>query len=107
MKIYMPEDMPAPDALVQYADGIIMPAMFHYVEDEVDLTPTAKANGFDMKIIAMEDNAPDLFEEYSERGLTLADFKDWRPAAPEGYAFGGCWDTENGPVCCFLKRLEE
>jgi hypothetical protein len=107
MKILKPEDMPAPDALIDYGDGVIMPAMFHYAETDADLSSVTLENGFEGCTISMEENAPDLFEEYSERGLNLSDFPNWRPIAPEGFTFAGCWDTEDGPHCFYLKPLEK
>ena len=29
-----PDQMPAPDALIQYPDGSIGPAMFHYLDED-------------------------------------------------------------------------
>jgi hypothetical protein len=107
MKILKPEDMPAPDALIQHPDGSIQPAMFYYAGESTDCVDIAREYGFDCAFISLEQNDPELAEEYGDRQLTLTDIPNWRPIAPEGFTFAGCWDTEDGPICFYLKPLKK
>lgn len=99
-----PDELPAPDALVNYAAGMVGPVMFHYAnEDCDDLEGIANSNGFQIKGYHMPEDHP-LMEEYEEgSGEVIA---KWDPEVPEGWQFGGKNDTEDGPYAFFLRPIK-
>lgn len=104
------DDMPDPNALVIYHDGVVGAAMFHYAADELtteDMRRIARDKGFAIQFISMEDDLGD-----DDHPLMVAHFKNgasdtctkWNPEPPEGWKLGGKHDTEDGPYAYFLKR---
>lgn len=62
-----PDEMPPPDALINYPDGSTGAAMFHYLaaEDGNAFENVVREHGFDIKGHHMDDDHP-LMAEYSE-----------------------------------------
>jgi hypothetical protein len=99
--IIKPEDMPAPETLVDYDDGGLMAAMFHYAEAEADLSGVANENGFHCLVCALLD--PDLMKLYEAGENVLT---KWRPEPPMGWILGGVYDTDEGPYALFLRSTD-
>lgn len=102
------QDMPAADQLIDYGNGWLEAAMFHYAGEGSNYSDIAKANGFEIGYLALEDDPSDealLLQAKYERGddgLKLA--SQWQPEVPEGWTLGAKYDTENGLHALFLKR---
>jgi len=96
-----PEDMPAPETLVSYANGSVMAAMFHYAAEGDDLREISRENGLACLIAPLLDAG--LMQRY-EGGENI--LSKWRPDPPAGWMFGGVYDTEDGPCAIFLRSAE-
>lgn len=101
-----PEELPAPETLIDYGDGGFGAAMFHYSATETDdIIAIAHEHGFDIAFMSLEDDvgAESLLERNGEGENVLA---EWNPEVPSGWLLGGKWDTEDGPVAVFLRQQE-
>lgn len=104
-------EMPAPDQVVDYGDGRIGPAMFHYATDACDLEHIAQFHGFEIadKFLAYDDAAPRALQElvgsfdYDIDSVALC----WKPRMPKPWKLVAVHDTEDGPVAIFLRPREE
>jgi hypothetical protein len=102
-----PDEMPLPDALINYSGGNVGPAMFHYTPtdcSELALVDIAREHGFKIKGQHMPADHP-LFEKYVNGSGSVV--KHWQPDVPEGWQFGGKCDTEDGPYAFFLQKVDE
>lgn len=100
-----PDEMPAPDALINYSGGAVGPAMFHYAVSEASdevYRGIAREHGFEIQGRHMPDTHP-LYQEYAD-GSHLVIAK-WEPDIPDGWQLGGKHDTEDGPYVYFLRKL--
>lgn len=104
-----PKDMPAPDALIQYDDGTICAAMFHFMASETPFGPIADEHGFEVRYLSLADDVGEehpVWTDYYEGGNRW--MKEWHPTPPdEGWAFGGVADGEEGPCAIFLRVLQD
>lgn len=101
-----PDEMPAPDALINYHDGFVGAVMFHYAPDDCSdevFRAIARTHGFEINGMHMRTDDP-LYPEY-ESGSHLVVGK-WEPDIPEGWQLGGKHDTEDGPYVIFLRPLK-
>lgn len=100
-----PEDLPAPETLVQYPDGSTLPVMFHYLDSDADLDAIAAENGFDFAILELEyddsEVAEDLLERYGDGDNTV--ISEWNPEAPKGWFVAGKVHSDEGLVAFFLR----
>lgn len=57
-------------------------------------------------MLGEDDGAEEISNRYFEGGV--ADVSDWQPELPagEGWFVGSIYDTEDGPVCVWLRKLE-
>lgn len=98
-----PDEMPAPEALVNYPDGSVGPAMFHYLasEDHEAYERVLQEHDFEVTGHHLSEDDPlfKLYEEDLKRLLII-----WNPPIPLGWKLGGKHDTEDGPYVFFLKR---
>lgn len=106
----LPQDrMPAPDKIVRYGSGMFGPAMFHYAAETDDPIAIARGNGFDMKLVRLEDEFPDdhpMMRMYFEEGELVKVFTAWLPKVPSpDWKRAGMHDTEDGPVAILLRKL--
>ncbi|MEJ0092774.1 MAG: hypothetical protein WDN46_10075 [Methylocella sp.] len=63
------DDMPAPDKIVLYSDGMFGPAMFHYATEGTDCGLIARDHGFEIKVVPMYSDLGDdhpLMKAYFE-----------------------------------------
>jgi hypothetical protein len=100
-----PDEMPAPDALINYSGGTVGPAMFHYAPTEEGknvYAMIAKDHGFEISGDHMDDDHP-LYQRYAD-GDDAA-LEAWEPDVPKGWQLGGKHDTEDGPYAFFLKKV--
>lgn len=100
--ILTPDAMPHPAALIDYGEGGIMAAMFHYASEGCSTTEIAAENGYDIQFLELPEDDP-LWKEHEEGNGVV---NKWRPDPPEGWVLGGVVDSEDGPVAIFLKALE-
>lgn len=101
-----PDEMPAPDALINYSGGAVAPAMFHYAPTEAPdsvFRDIAREHGFEIKTRHMSAEDP-LYEEYAQ-GSDKVIWK-WQPEIPDGWQLGGKHDTEDGPCAYFLRQIK-
>lgn len=101
-------DMPAPDTVIEYADGHTGLAMFHYaMPEDTNLALVADANGFDSKFAAMEDDDREEVEalkaEYEAGGDGMDIAQRWQPIVPEGWKLAERYDTEEGTMAMFIR----
>ena len=98
------QDAPAPDLLIEYPDGSVMPLMFHFAIEGHDLGAIATEAGFETRWQDLDErDEPDLYADYFEHGADDV-IGRWNVVAPDGWQLGGKWDTEDGPTACFLRR---
>ena len=108
--VLSPEQMPAPDILVGYHGGQIMPAMFHFALEGDDLPRIAREHDFEVSFAALlgelptEDENEALEAAYEKDSSKV--LADWQPQVPDGWRFGGKWHDEDGPIACFLRKRE-
>jgi hypothetical protein len=97
-----PDEMPPPDALINYPDGSTGTAMFHYLaaEDHEAFENVLREHGFDVKGYHMDDDHP-LMAEYAEGSEKV--IGKWDVKVPDGWALGGKHDTEDGPYVFFIR----
>jgi hypothetical protein len=95
--------MPAPDTLVEYFNGEVAAAMFHYGGD--DVAGVAASCGFEVSPFVRLSNDPDardLDQAYADGATDV--LARWHPRPPAGWSLGFKGDTEDGPVACFIRR---
>lgn len=98
------QDAPGADLLIEYPDGSVMPLMFHFAIEGHDLSVIAAEEGFETRWVGLdEQDDPDLYRDYFEGGAGDVVGR-WAVVPPDGWQFGGKWDTEDGPIACFLRR---
>lgn len=101
-------EMPSPDAMIEYPNGRIGTAMFHYgMPEDTDARLVAAENGFASMFVTMEDEAdrPEveaLWLEYSKGGDGEDIANRWQPEIPEGWKVAEKYDTEDGPVALLI-----
>ena len=101
--------MPPPDAVVEYGNGWIGPAMLHYATDDGDPVAIARDAGFDCLFLSMEE---DLGPEYPYV-VAYLDGCDhllaaWEPSEQgDGWRLVGKGDSEEGPIAMFVRPIEE
>lgn len=93
------DDMPHPACLVEYGEGGVMAAMFHYASEECDISEIAAEQGYAIEWTELSDGDPLWSDE--------AVLSKWRPTPPEGWVFGGVSTTDDGPVAIFLRAFAE
>ena len=98
-----PDQMPEPDALINYPDGSTGPAMFHYLasEDHEAYERVLQEHDFEVSGYHLSEDDP-LFKIYDEDPKRL--LMSWNPPVPVGWTMGGKHHTEDGPYVYFLKR---
>lgn len=105
---WRPEDMPPPDRVIHYNDGMSAPAMFHYSTEGCDARAIAREAGFEIAFVTMErefgDDHP-LMKAYVDDGEMSSVLNLWNPVVPDGWKLGGKTDSEDGPVALLLRPL--
>lgn len=99
-----PDEMPAPDALINYSEGVVAAAMFHYAPSEKGrevYEDIAREHGFEITGAVMRETHP-LYEKYAEGENVLP---QWDPEVPHGWQFAGKHDTEDGPYAVFIRPI--
>lgn len=97
-------DMPDPEALIDYGNGVVGAAMFHYATEEADAQEIARYHGFEIQFLHLEDDpgAEDL-ADYEDCAICAK----WLPLPPEGWMLASKHDTDNGPIALFIRRLPQ
>lgn len=106
------QTMPAPDQTVLRKDGTETVAMFFYAPSEHPLDEIAAEYGFDSKFMGMEDDpeADDALYDEWDKATSNADgntndvIRAWHPTLGDGWKLAEKYDTEDGPVACFIRR---
>jgi hypothetical protein len=100
------KDMPGPDTIVLCKTGGPIAVMFYYAAAEQDLSEIAIEQGFDIKIVVLdEENGEDHMERWFEGDEKV--LEEWQPVAPEGWTLAAKFDNEDGPMAIFIKPSEE
>lgn len=107
-----PQTMPAPDQTVLRKDGTETVAMFFYAPSEHPLDEIAAEYGFDSTFLGMEDDpeADDALYDEWDKATNTADGKPndvirtWHPTLGDGWKLAEKYDTEDGPIACFIRR---
>lgn len=75
-------------------------------EESDDVRQLCKNLGFDAEAVSMEDDAPELYDNWTEDEDMTAP-KRWAPAPPEGnsWLLVAKYDTEDGPAAMFVRPL--
>lgn len=99
--------LPPATQLVALPDNMVEPLMFRFSLESDDPAAIAREHGFEVKWRELEGQDEALYAEYLEDagndiGAIMA---RWQPEVPEGFAFGGKWDTDDGPIALFLKPV--
>lgn len=98
------ERIPDADARVVYPNGSFGPMMFHYLSEGCSLKHVAQENGFDLRVIAMNDLLAEddpLAIEYADGSSDVV--RKWAPPEMDGWSLSAKHDTEDGPVAIYLK----
>lgn len=101
--------IPPPDAIVRYADGSFTPIMFHYLSEGCSAKHIARANGFDIMFVDMEqvlDEDDPLIKAYFEDGASDI-VRKWTPPEIDGWRLVLKLDSENGPVAGYIRKHNE
>lgn len=101
-----PEDLPPPETLIEYHDGMCGALMFHYAVEGNNFTHIAREQGFETRFVPLDrdENAADLHQEYLDGASDVCE--RWRPTVPDGWILGAKNDTEHdGPVACFIRKI--
>lgn len=102
--IGQPNQMPAPDAMVQDPSGEEIAAMFYYAAADQDLGDIAEEQGFDCLAITAENEISEddpLFARLESLELLAT---EWTPAPREGWQLALKFDGEEGPTALFIRR---
>lgn len=85
-------------------DGMCVHPALMQTDDEANVLLLLAAYGIRGALVGMEDDAPALYEAYSESGN--ADCSAWTPTPPagNGWLLLGVWDTEDGPYALFGRE---
>lgn len=85
-------------------DGMCVHSALMQTDDEANVLLLLAAYGIRGALVGMEDDAPALYEAYSESGN--ADCSAWTPTPPagDGWLLLGVWDTEDGPYALFGRE---
>ncbi|MDO8684513.1 MAG: hypothetical protein Q7N50_13655 [Armatimonadota bacterium] len=101
--------LPKPHELVEYPDGTIVAVMFHYLPEETAINRVCAANGYEFVTLKMEDdldeNDPIIQAWIDGEDVVARWIPPEFPSGHSGFSFGGKWDTEDGPVACYLRNL--
>jgi hypothetical protein len=105
------KDMPAPDKIIIYPSGEWGPAMFHYAIEGQSLRDIASDHGFDLDLVFMsdiKDESDPIYRKYFEEGCSFEEIArfPWHLPILHGrdWKISGQWDTEDGPVSCYLRK---
>ena len=105
-----PEDLPAPDTIVDHGNGFYGPLMFHWLVEGQDPDLTAREFGFQCRWVEMEgdlDENDQIYVDYFEYHASASEIlRRWQPSDHgEGWKLAGMHDSEDGPVALFLRPL--
>lgn len=97
--MFDPEKLPTPDEM-----GFFFHPDIPGEEEDDDVRAMCLELGFDAKAVAMEDDAPDLMDEWVESEDMTAPTR-WTPTPPkgEGWQLVAKYDTEDGPTAMFVR----
>lgn len=99
------EDMPAPETMVQYSDGEVGAAMFHYAAEGQRFDKIASEQGFESRFLLLQDcDEPELISAHENGASAICEI--WHPEPPEGWQLAAKYDTEEGPVVMFIRRCQ-
>jgi len=104
--ILKPEDLPAPDTLITYADGSVGALMFHYLTEGMNAGHVATQEGFECQYKTMYDELREddpIYRDYFD-GDGNRWRKEWNPEPPAGWQLGAKYDTEDGPMAMFIRK---
>jgi hypothetical protein len=76
------------------------------IPDETDFRPFIKRWGYECAFVCLESDAPDeIVERYANSNDPDCGY--WNPTKPKGddWILGAIYDTEDGPVACWLRPL--
>lgn len=98
-----PEQMPAPETLIDYGNGMVGAAMFHWATEGCSVEDIARAQGFDVRFLQLDNDAnfAELADEISEGATDLCE--RWMPAIPQGWQLAAKMDGEDGPWAMFIR----
>lgn len=102
-----PEELPAPDTLIDYGNGTFGPLMFHFATEDDKPSFIANNQGFDHMHIEMFDVMDDddpLVIEYGEGSPNV--IGKWTPPERDGWTLIGRNDSENGPVAHYIRKSQ-
>lgn len=101
-------DMPEPDALLDYGNGLLEAAMFHYCGEGSNYVEVAQSAGFVTTSYCLSDDfspaGQQLQEQYEAGGDGMQIAVAWQPSVPEGWTLAAKFDTEDGLYVLFVKR---
>lgn len=105
MTYLKPNDLPAPDAMIDYGKGQVGAAMFYYAAEGQSYTDIARDAGFEAQYFSLDDDASPqaetLGDEYAGDDPTV--LARWTPAIPDGWQLAAKHDTEDGPMAMFIR----
>lgn len=103
--VAQPDAMPDPTLMIDYGNGQLGMAMFHYAGEGADFRQIAREHGFQIRVLHLESDpdAGELAERYAD-GDDIS-LEDWRPIPPNGWRLAAKNDTEDGVVACFIRWI--
>lgn len=78
------------------------------VAEDSDLRPYIKEWGYECRFNSLDSDAPDeIIERYADSNEP--DCSYWTPNTPDGdgWFLGAIYDTEEGPVACWMRPLPQ
>lgn len=100
-----------PEVVERDEDGYWMHSQFPQTEVDSEIEDWISENELENKFVFMESDIDEdkhpAYDRYFHAGEP--DFHDWEPSKPvgQGWFIGGIYETEDGPVCAWLRPVSE
>ena len=100
-----------PELVERDENGYWVHSQFPQAELDSQIDDWVSKNQLELKLIFMESDIDEdkhpTYNRYFHTGVP--DFHDWEPSKPvgQGWFIGGIYETEDGPVCVWLRPESE
>ncbi|WP_265497606.1 hypothetical protein [Providencia rustigianii] len=100
-----------PELVERDEDGYWVHSQFPQTELGNEIDDWVSKNQLELKLVFMESDIDEddhpAYDRYFHAGDP--DFHDWEPSEPigQGWFIGGIYETEDGPVCVWLRPISE
>ncbi|MBP6083451.1 MAG: hypothetical protein KA732_19545 [Providencia sp.] len=100
-----------PELVERDENGYWVHSQFPQTELDSEIDDWVSKNQLELKLVFMESDIDEdkhpAYNRYFHTGDP--DFHDWEPSKPvgQGWFIGGIYETEDGPVCVWLRPISE